>query len=191
MKVQVKVGSNMVSVSVKKETLCSDLIRKTLNQVGITNLEDSGSKLAKYTMFEVANGIERMMSSGENVHETVLKLNSQQINNFQFAIRLCRRSKALRTKMQTSSQILKKLQETKRSQANNNVANNPIASSLIEKSSEHGKSEDELKETSSYLKHKLINKLIKGEKKLVSVFKNLKRQKSSSSQNSNQHLIQL
>ena len=185
MKVLVQVGSNLMNISVSKETKCQDLINKSLTQSGIIKNSSSflfnspkqfnESSIKMYSMFEIANGIERMIDLNQNIYEILMKLKTQQIKDLIFAVKLCKKSKTLQNKIRISRKNSKFYAEGRHKSKEGSIKPNEQCIQI---------------DTRSENANCLIKNKFRPSMKLLAVIKSLTRKKSSaSSQNSAQVLI--
>lgn len=103
MKINVKIGSNQVTVNITKETSCLDLIKSTIEQCKIvtTNIKKT------YALFEKANGVERLVKQEENIYNLVHQLNGQ--GDFELIIKKCRKSQVITRSMARNKKYGQKL----------------------------------------------------------------------------------
>lgn len=100
LKVQVKIGSNQICLSIAKNMSCLDFIRAALNQCKIYSSNT-------YELFEKANGIERLLKASENIYLIVSELDAKQCN--EFIIKKCRKSQIISKSMSRNRKYGQKL----------------------------------------------------------------------------------
>ena len=115
MKIPVRLGSKVVKLTIQPDTNCKMMIEKALKKCKIpskpsqtsssSNAIQSPSTLmnVKHNLFERINGIERLVSSDENIYELLINLKMSNIDQVEFVIKLCRRSDQMQKKIQNAS----------------------------------------------------------------------------------------
>ena len=118
MKVSVKVGSNNVFIHVTNDTTCQKLIKMALKKCKInpkasqlkTKARGEVDLYKKYSLFEQAFGIEREITNSENIFQLCMSQRVQSIQQSQFIIRKCVKSKvATQKKIFMNSRNVKKI----------------------------------------------------------------------------------
>ena len=100
-KLAVKVGSHLIYLHVNRESKVIDLTRMALKECKINN------PTKMYSVFERANGIDRLISPDQHVYKLLLEWSINQ--KYELLVKLCRRSSVISKSMKRNCKYAQKI----------------------------------------------------------------------------------